>query len=314
MKLKKGIKLLQIKPKRVLVIGDSFFDEYIDGEVYRVSQEAPVPIVAVSKDHTFSLGGAANTAANVKSLGGVVTLVTLLGEDSAGGRMAEALRNLEIDLAQFSDGRITSKKVRIRARGQQMLRLDYEETHEMAMNYIYDHLDMSLKLYIQNHDAVIVSDYGKGLLDGWRISLICQLCQDYQKLLVIDPKNSMTSCYKNAAYVTPNEKEMMELCSGYDTPEEAAQAFSNINHCGVLLTKGAKGITLIGGGKVIKNWPTQAKEVFDVSGAGDTVTAAFTLAMASGATEEEAVVFANKAAGVVVGKHGTATVKLEEIQ
>jgi D-beta-D-heptose 7-phosphate kinase/D-beta-D-heptose 1-phosphate adenosyltransferase len=305
--------VLEIKPKNILVIGDSILDAYVDGEVSRVSQEAPVPIVLVNNPETYSLGGAANTASNIVALGGYCSLVTLIGDDEAGKIFEEKIKEAGVLLFPFSDLRKTSKKLRVRARGQQMLRLDYEDTHEMLLSDLTDVLESTITSLIPNYDAVIVSDYNKGFLSKYLLQLISKSCLAAGKPLVIDPKHKDIRCYHNASYVTPNEKEIMDLCPGWDTPEEASCYFSKVNQCGVLLTKGAKGITLIGGGEVIKNWPTQAKEVFDVSGAGDTVVAAFTLALSSGSTEEEAIIFANKAAGVVVGKHGTATVTLKEI-
>jgi D-beta-D-heptose 7-phosphate kinase/D-beta-D-heptose 1-phosphate adenosyltransferase len=306
--------LLKIKPKRILVIGDSFLDEYIDGEAHRLSQEAPVPVVLVSTPPSRVLGGAANTAANIKSLGGEVNLLTRVGHDLDGDYFTQLCIELGVKLMAYYDKHKTSKKLRIRARGQQLLRLDYEDVSSTLWSLADEYTKTAVAGLIGAADAVVISDYAKGFITVTFLQEIVELCRHYGKLLIVDPKPKNKLGYRNVSYITPNESEMLGMMPGWNNSTEAALAFARENQCGVLLTKGADGITLISGGEVKGNWPTQAKEVFDVTGAGDTVVAAFALALASGGTEEEAIVFANKAAGIAVAKHGTTAVKLEEVK
>lgn len=305
---------MQIKHKKVLVIGDSFLDMYFDGEVNRISQEAPVPILASSGDYEGVLGGAANTAANVASLGGDVTLLTSIGPDTYGDQFRVLCRQVGVRLEAHNNGCRTLRKIRFRARGQQLLRVDIEKVPSTYYHLSEWYCSDELKTLVNEADSVIVSDYAKGFFNKNLMSWLGALTVGTGKPIVVDPKPQNAGIYRNVSYITPNTSEMLGMIPGSTDPVVAACEFSKERHCGVLLTKGAEGITLVSGGKVKGSWPTEAREVFDVTGAGDTVVAAFTLALASGGTEEEAVVFANKAAGVVVGKHGTSTVTLKEIK
>ena len=306
--------MLKIKPKRILLIGDSFLDTYIEGVANRLSQEAPVPVVLVTTPPSHKLGGASNTAANVVSLGGVCTLVTLLGDDRSKVDFADMCQYAGVELKAFYDGRPTNVKTRILAQGQQLLRLDDETTTTIKQARIKEAIISSVRSLVKNHDIVIISDYAKGFVWGELMQEIKDGCARANIPIIVDPKPKNKLFYRNVSYITPNREEMLGMMPDFQDVDAAACAYSREYHCGVLLTKGADGITLISGGEVKGNWPTQAKEVFDVTGAGDTVVAAFALALASGGTEEEAIVFANKAAGIAVAKHGTTAVKLGDIK
>jgi rfaE bifunctional protein kinase chain/domain len=305
---------MKIKPKRILVIGDSFLDTYIEGEANRLSQEAPVPVVLVKNPPKHKLGGAANTAANVVSLGGVCTLVTLLGDDRSKADFADMCQYAGVELRAFYDGRPTNVKTRILAQGQQLLRLDAETTETIKQVRLRVCIISEVRNLVKRHDIVIISDYAKGFIWDELMQEIKDVCARTNVPIIVDPKPKNKVLYRNVSYITPNREEMLGMMPFLQNVDEAACAFSRENQCGVLLTKGADGITLISGGEVKGNWPTQAKEVFDVTGAGDTVVAAFALALASGGAEEEAINFANKAAGIAVSKHGTTAVKLEEVK
>ncbi len=298
--------------KKILVLGDSFLDEYITGTCNRISQEAPVPILEVKEGSRYVLGGAGNTAANIRSLGGNPTLISILGDDFA-GRIFGDLSNGSIDLNRVNDGRITTRKIRVMAQGQQLLRMDYEDKKQLSEVHQTSVLGL-LDRHIEKSSVVVLSDYAKGFFSPDFLKLIVSQCHKHSKPVVVDPKVVNAEGYHGVSYITPNIKEMLELAPGYLNPIEGAVAFSRRFHCAVLLTKGADGIALVRGGNFIAEWPAEAREVFDVSGAGDTVVAAFSLSLAAGASEEEAIAFANQAAAIVVGKHGTSTVSLEEIK
>jgi D-beta-D-heptose 7-phosphate kinase/D-beta-D-heptose 1-phosphate adenosyltransferase len=242
-------------------------------------------------------------------------LITPVGVDEPGNWFMSEARRLNIECVSFiTPKKATAKKVRVRAKGQQLVRLDYEDASTIPADEIPYTLMSCIFSHILLSDIVILSDYAKGLFSVNRLKEIIAFCYKNNRIVIADPKPKNGLGYFGASYITPNSHEMLNMMPGFADPNNAAMAYSVQMNCSVLLTKGAEGLSLITGGQVIKNWPTQAKEVFDVTGAGDTVIAAFALALASGATEEEACVFANKAAGVVVGKHGTSTVNLEEIR
>lgn len=302
---------------KILVLGDCFLDEYITGSCTRISQEAPVPILEVDygRDRQCALGGAGNTAANIASLGGCASLISLVNPyDIAGLDVIALARSQALDLGIINDGRMTTRKIRLLAQGQQLLRLDYEEKRPLQEAYQTSILGL-FERRLPKASMVVLSDYAKGFFSPTLLQLIIKLAAKHGKPVIIDPKPGNEAGYTNASYVTPNLKELMDMTGNVHSDyKKAAVKFSLDHHCGVLLTRGEKGITLVRGGEWIGDWASVAREVFDVSGAGDTVVAAFSLALAQGKTEEEAIVFANKAAGVVVGKHGTATVTLEEIK
>lgn len=304
----------------VLVIGDLILDHYIWGDAYRISPEAPVPVVSVERD-SHSAGGAANVALNICSLGGRPTLAGILGDDEPGGRLVALLHaagvNLSVDLCQRVVSTIV--KTRVVVRQQQLCRLDRE-----ALPALYrmdsDVTFTALAPILDSVRAVIISDYAKGVVTAPLVNYLIEEGQRRDVLVAIDPKPSRPLEYAGVGLMTPNMKEALELAG---IPFDRNRAFPAREVCQriwdlhqpryLVVTLGAEGMLLCESGRVVGMMPTYAQEVYDVSGAGDTVIAALTIALASGASIEEAAHLANTAAGVVVGKLGTATVTTDEI-
>ena len=311
--------LERIAGRRVLVVGDIILDEYLDGDAGRISPEAPVPVLRYTGQHGV-LGGAANTAANVASLGGRVTLVGLVGEDAAGAEVRRLCSDASVDLLPLSDGRETTRKVRVVSRQQQLLRIDYETTAELDASCRTRLLD-AVGAEVANADIVVVSDYAKGVLsqsvyDGMRASAAAA-----DRRVVVDPRPRHAAFYAGCDYLTPNWKEGLALVGEADadpTPDAIRQIGGRLRErflSGVLLTLGARGMVFFPrDGSAPIEAAAEAREVFDVSGAGDTVVAAFALALAGGSSHGDAVWLANRAAAVAVGKRGTATVSPAELE
>jgi D-beta-D-heptose 7-phosphate kinase / D-beta-D-heptose 1-phosphate adenosyltransferase len=302
----------------VLVVGDIMLDEYLAGDCSRLSPEAPVPILRVQQSRDV-LGGAGNTAANLVSLGSRVTLVGLVGSDPAGLQVARRAADLGIDLVALDDGRSTLRKTRVVGQQQQMMRLDYEDTHpldsateEMALREVSSRLGAV--------DVVIISDYAKGLLSEGLCQRIMAEARRRNRCVVVDPRPDHAAFYRHCDYVTPNWRECLgllgrtERSATPDAIDEAAASLAALLDTNVVLTLGAMGVAFCSRDQQERfHVPTLAREVYDVSGAGDTVVAAFSLARAVGASHADAVALANRAAGIVVGKFGTATLTAHEL-
>jgi len=310
--------LQQVSGRRVLVIGDVVADEYLVGESSRISAEAPVPVLHYTGEHA-TLGGAGNTAANVASLGGQATLVALVGDDAAGTDIARRCTEIGIELVPLRDGRPTTRKVRIISQQQQLLRIDYEQTAAIDRR----HEDQLLELVaarLGGCDVVVISDYAKGLLTNDVCRDVIKQAHAAGREVVIDPRPQHAAFYWSCDYLTPNWKESLGLLgeddSGYsvENVRRVGTLLSRRFRSNVLLTLGPRGIAFFhrDGGAPL-DVPAEAQEVFDVSGAGDTVVAAFSLARAAGCDYGSAISLANRAAAVVVGKRGTATVTPDEI-
>lgn len=303
----------------ILVVGDLMLDRYMEGSVDRISPEAPVPVLR----HTASremLGGAGNVAANIASLGGKVELVSLIGADPDGGTVRELLKGWGVSgggLIQ-SPFRPTSVKTRFIALGQQVLRHDWEDissadqTEEQALLKAYD-------ARLAAADIVVLSDYGKGAVSAAIAAAVIRSARAAGKRVLVDPKNTDYRVYTGASAVTPNRKELAEasgMAISDDASVETACA-KLIATCGleaVLATRSEDGLSVIRSGHAPVHIPTEAQEVFDVSGAGDTVVAALALGLACGLDWPDAAALANAAAGIVVGKRGTAQVTMDELQ
>ena len=310
--------LQQIAGTRVLVIGDVIADEYLVGESTRISAEAPVPVLHYTGEHA-TLGGAGNTAANVASLGGAATLVGLVGDDAAGADIARRCAEIGVQFAPLRDGRPTTRKVRIISQQQQLLRIDYEQTSAIDR----PHEEQLLELVAGQLgvcDVVVISDYAKGLLTNDVCREVIKRAHAAGREVVIDPRPQHAAYYWSCDYLTPNWKESLGLIGEDDSSASAENTIrvgtlvSRRFRSNVLLTLGARGIAFFhrdGGEPLVV--PAEAKEVFDVSGAGDTVVAAFSLARAAGCDHASAISLANRAAAVVVGKRGTATVTPDEL-
>jgi rfaE bifunctional protein kinase chain/domain len=304
--------LQRVAGRRVLVVGDIILDEYLDGEAARISPEAPVPVLRFSEQHGV-LGGAANTAANVASLGGRATLVGLVGDDDAGAEVRRLCGDASIELEAVSDGRETTRKVRIVSRQQQLLRVDYEATAEVDSSCRGRLLD-AVGAHVAGADVVVISDYAKGVLSQPLLDEIRAAAAAAKRPVVVDPRPRNAAFYTGCDYLTPNWKEALALAGEADTdptPDAIRQIGGRLRDrflAGVLLTLGARGMVFFPkDGSAAIEAAAEAREVFDVSGAGDTVVAAFALALAGGCPAVDAVWLANRAAAVVVGKRGTAT-------
>ncbi|NLI79632.1 MAG: D-glycero-beta-D-manno-heptose-7-phosphate kinase [Candidatus Riflebacteria bacterium] len=310
--------LTQFAGHRLAVLGDVMLDEFVWGRVDRISPEAPVPVVQVKKE-TWRAGGAANVASNLRSFGARAHIFGVIGDDGNGRKLAETLRAEGIDTAGLvtDSGRRTSVKTRILGQNQQMIRIDREATE--AIDYerqkaILDHLTRLLP----ELDGVIVSDYAKGVVVGDLLTLVIERFKKAGKFVAVDPKLKNYPLYKKASIITPNTREA-EAALGRVFENEAdvlqggADLLEQFRTDAVLITRGEHGMSLFEKGKKPITIPTQAIEVFDVTGAGDTVIATFSLALAGGCTMPEAAEIANLAAGVVVGIVGTATASADSV-
>jgi D-beta-D-heptose 7-phosphate kinase/D-beta-D-heptose 1-phosphate adenosyltransferase len=303
---------------RVLVVGDVMLDQFTIGRVTRISPEAPVPVVAFERDE-FRAGGAANVALNVRALGAQVELVGLVGEDEPASRLRELLSVTGVASSGLitDEKRRTTTKVRIvTTRNQQVARVDYE-SEEAASESVEDALIRQLEDRIPRAGVIIVSDYLKGLLTRRLMASLIAAAQKHRVRVLFDPKIPHLDHYAGATIVTPNHHEAevathMRIRTDEDA-EQAAALFRERARCqGVLITRGEHGMWLSHGG-VEGHLPATAREVADVTGAGDTVVATLALAMAAGATASEAAQLANEAAGIVVAKFGPATVSPAEL-
>ncbi len=305
----------------VLVLGDSFVDEYVTGDCSRLSPEAPVPILHVDSSKTKRvLGGAANTAANIASLGGRPVLFTLCGKDATGQALETLCQGMGIAPVFFQDGRPTIVKTRIVGQRQQLLRIDHEDTQDITKELENQVLE-AFRKQLSQASVVVLSDYAKGFLTAALTQSLIREAKAAGKSVVLDPRPQHAARYVDCDFITPNWKESLGLL-GRSGDLEASQ--SNIRSVGnelrqklrahVLLTLGPHGIAFFhrDTGEFF-HMPTAAREVYDVSGAGDTVVAAFALAHGAGLADRNAVELANRAAGVVVAKLGTATVTREEL-
>jgi len=306
---------------KVAVLGDLMLDEYLFGEVIRISPEAPVPVVRVQREKAV-LGGAANVAANLKALGAEPVLIGTLQKDPAGDRLMQLLAHLGVamDGLVLDPSRPTIIKTRVIGQTQQMLRIDREEPGAPDLQVV-DDLQASMEKAVGECAALIVSDYAKGVISAPVMDAVRRACAARGIPWIVDPKPAHKAMYRGATLMTPNTKEMAEP-SGLavkNDPEVAAAGhalLAELDLGGLLMTRSEKGMALFARDPGhAEPWmiPTMAIEVFDVSGAGDTVIAAFSAAVASGADWKDAAMLANAAAGVVVAKMGTATVTPDEI-
>jgi rfaE bifunctional protein kinase chain/domain len=297
---------------RVLVVGDVMLDRYWFGEVERISPEAPVPVVKV-EGMDERAGGAANVARNAAALGARVTLLSVVGRDRDGMRIGQLLRKHRIAARLHRDSSIdTTVKLRvIGPRRQQMLRVDFETvpSHEVLASKLNDFRRM-----VRSTDIVILSDYGKGGLT--HIVRMIAMARRAGKPVLVDPKGGDYSRYRGATLITPNRIEFREVAGSWtgeaQLTAKAQTLRRRLGFAALLVTRGAEGMTLYEKGRRM-HVPAQAREVSDVSGAGDTVIATLGVALAGGAGIEEAVRIANRAAGIAVGKFGTAVVTPEEL-
>ena len=318
---------------KILVIGDLILDEYIWGEVERISPEAPVPVVWAKK-RTFVPGGAANVANNVSALGAKACLVGVTGSDKNAEILRSGLSKRGINTrAVFTEpNRHTTVKTRIVAGHQQVVRVDWEHTDSLPRS-LNKRIAAFIDRNIDDFDAVIIEDYGKGVVNSHLLEELLDITRDNKKIITVDPKEENFQYYHGVTAITPNRRELEnairnlkikdtsnrfrlhsdKLFQDEDIDLAAREIIKYLSLGALLVTLGEEGMRLFEKGNRTTHIPTVAQEVFDVSGAGDTVIACFTLALSCGASKLEATHLANFAAGIVVSKLGTAAVSRKEL-
>jgi rfaE bifunctional protein kinase chain/domain len=309
----------RFKNARIMVIGDLMVDEYIWGSVSRISPEAPVPVVSVTSE-SLRLGGAGNVANNIHALGGKVWIGGVVGNDEMGRKIFQDLHKMGIDtrgVVNESDW-ITTVKTRIIAHHQQVVRYDRELVRPILPEALQRILSL-LEERIHEVDAVLVSDYGKGVVCPELVERVRSLTLGAGKILSVDPKVKNFPLFRNVTIITPNHHEAGQAAGRWiqneqDLVEVGRQLLQQLQARSILITRGERGMSLFQDSGEITHIPTTAKEVFDVTGAGDTVIAVLTLALAVGADAKQAAVLSNYAAGIVVGEVGTATLKASELE
>jgi len=311
----------EVAKKELLVIGDLMLDRFIWGDVERISPEAPVPVLRVTSE-SFRLGGAANVIHNVRSLGGRVTACGIVGNDTAGRRVLQELRRVGASTAGIVPDRryqtIQKTRVIARPRHQQIVRLD-RENHEAITERCLKRLREFVLQRADRYDGIVISDYGKGVIHEALLALVGQLARQKKVICVIDPKRENYSRYAFPTLVTPNKDEASQA-SGVAIHDDATliaagrKLIKKWRAKAVLITRGPEGMSLFRSRGFIKHFPTEAKEIFDVIGAGDTVVAVCALALACGSSFEDAAVMANVAAGLVGDEVGTVAVAVEKLK
>lgn len=308
-----------MRERKIVILGDVMLDEFVWGDVTRISPEAPVPVVDVRRE-SVHLGGAANVLANVAALGAKACVVGVVGNDAAGDRLRQSLQDTSAlqtnDYLIVDDARPSTTKTRIIAHNQLVVRADREKRTPVNGNVERRIVD-SLKQALQDADAFVISDYDKGVVTPGILGQVLPLAYERVPVL-IDPKLRNFSHYRPASLITPNHHEALRMANTEEDSDgglhEAAKIIQEQLGCdAVLITRGDRGIMLVEGNNQPVYVATAAREVYDVTGAGDTVIATLAAALSTGATMLEAATLANHAAGVVVGKVGTATASSEEL-
>jgi rfaE bifunctional protein kinase chain/domain len=302
----------QFAKTNLLVVGDVMLDRYWFGDSDRISPEAPVPVVQVSKVDE-RLGGAANVARNVAALGANTTILGVVGEDEAGNRIHELLKQSGVNSQLEVDPKVpTTVKLRVIARQQQLIRLDFEETPSQTA------LEQKLARFekaLGTADVLVLSDYGKGALS--QVAAMIEYARAQNKVILVDPKGEDYEKYRGATVITPNRSELRQVVGRWvdedDLTRRAQELRRSLGIQALLLTRSEEGMSLFTD-QGVSHVRAQAREVFDVSGAGDTVIATLAVALAAQWPLDRAMALANRAGGIVVGKLGTATVTSEELQ
>ncbi|MFA6092970.1 MAG: D-glycero-beta-D-manno-heptose-7-phosphate kinase [Elusimicrobiota bacterium] len=308
------------KGRKVLVLGDLMLDQFIRGGVSRISPEAPVPVVLV-REESHLPGGAGNVCSNLAALSAKPAVFGATGGDAAAEQLLSDLRTRGVDVSgvQTEPGRVTSQKVRVVAEHQQVVRFDRETIGPLSQDTL-GRLCAAIEDHAKSADALIISDYGKGVVMPEVVRRVLREARRRGIPVVVDPKVEHFLSYKGVDCVTPNTQEAW--AGMRSVPPRDEQSFRELGRRilkalkvrFLLITRGEKGMSLFLRDGTIRDIPTQAQEVFDVTGAGDTVTTVMALALAGGAKPFEAAVLANTAAGIVVGKLGTATVSIAELR
>jgi rfaE bifunctional protein kinase chain/domain len=312
--------------KRILVIGDLMLDEFIWGKVLRISPEAPVPVVNVVSESYYP-GGGANVARNIREFTAGIAMIGLTGADAHGARLLQLLDECGIDTSgvQQDPARATVVKTRVVARNQQVVRIDRERKESVSEEQTAAAM-RSIESAMARIDAVVVADYGKGFLNQRLADSLCEAARRHGKILAVDPHPYTSLCWRGATVIKPNRAEAF-LAAGLPPLDSGPRAWEDATLLeagrrlletweteNLIITLGEDGMLVLRSGAAPYHTPAHAKEVFDVSGAGDTAIAVLTLAFCAGATPVEAAELANVASGIAVGKVGTATVTAEELQ
>jgi D-beta-D-heptose 7-phosphate kinase/D-beta-D-heptose 1-phosphate adenosyltransferase len=305
--------LERLQGKRILVLGDLMLDRYWWGSVTRISPEAPVPVVSLERESTH-LGGAANVAANLKGLGAEPVLCGLVGRDDAGHTLRRRLdeAGIAVDGIVDSEERPTTVKTRIVAHQQQIVRLDEEDVSPLSLEVAESLMEVAVRA-MDRCDVVLMSDYAKGVLAPSVVEAVLSAARSGDKKVIIDPKGKDYTKYTGAFLLTPNQKEAMEATglsvAGRDELERAARHLADgLGLHAMLVTRGEHGMMLVETGETTFELPASAREVYDVTGAGDTVIATLTGALAAGLSLKDAARLANLAAGIVVEHVGTTAI------
>ncbi len=304
----------QFPGKTILVLGDVMLDKYVWGKVSRISPEAPVPVVEVQSE-TYTPGGAANAANNIVSLGGKAVLMGMVGDDIHKDVLIKELEQRGIASQLVLDSRPTTTKIRVMGMKQQLLRIDYEHKHP-----IDDETGKKILEVIKEtpSDAILISDYAKGIITQELYNEILHLAEGLKVPVFVDVKPRRQINYAGATVIKTNNKEACELAGveehNGDQIEEIGKKLVEMLQSNIIITRGERGVSIFSKDGNITQVPTKAKQVFDVTGAGDTFLAAFSLAYVSGASLEDSSIIANHAAGIKVGKVGTASVTADELR
>ena len=312
--------LAKFSRTRLLVLGDLMLDHFIWGDVERISPEAPVPVLRVSSE-SFRLGGAANVMHNIRSLGGKVEACGVIGRDDAGKQVIRALRRAGVGTNGVitDSGYRTIQKTRVIAspRHQQIVRLDRED-HAPIGEPVLTRLRAFLRRWASRCDGIVISDYGKGVVHQELLAGVADLVLTKRMVCVVDPKKENYARYRHASLVTPNKSEASEAAGIAISDDRSLRAAGSKllrlwRAQAVMITRGPEGVSLFRAGNSVRHFPTEAREIFDVTGAGDTVVAVSALALACGASYEETAVMANLAAGLVGDEIGTVAVPREKL-
>lgn len=306
--------------KNILVLGDLMLDQFIRGKVSRISPEAPVPVVNV-REESHLPGGAGNVCCNLAALRARPSVFGVVGEDAAGKSLLEDLseRGVDVGGVRQDASRVTTQKVRVIAEHQQVVRFDRETSGHLS-SHALSLISADIAEQAKSAHALVISDYGKGVITPLVVRRALRAARLRGIPVVVDPKVEHFHRYRGVDCMTPNTLEAWQGMRALPPADEAAlrglgrRILGKLRLKFLLITRGEKGMSLFQHGKPVRDIPTRAKEVYDVTGAGDTVTSVMALALASGAAPLEAAVVANAAAGVVVGKLGTATVSVPELK
>lgn len=311
--LKKLLRVVDnFKGRKICVVGDLMLDRFIYGDTERISPEAPVPVVTIEKE-VSTLGGAGNLASNIAALDGHILLAGSVGDDRTAEELLQELRDRNIDVSGVVKDRNkpTTEKIRLMSRGQQVVRID-KESLDCIDKKIEKQVINFLSSNIKDCEAIVISDYAKGFITKSLVRAMVNISKKYRIPVIADTKPEHILYFKNVHLITPNYKEASIMARSNDV-RSAGSILQKMLRCNVLITRGSEGMTIFEGNRT-ENLPAQAKEVFDVMGAGDTVAGLVTLSLASGASLREAAIIANHAAGIVVGKSGAAVTSLKELK